>query len=599
MLKYWRIWLVIIMVFGSVLAIGLKAYPYGRNGVEIVYVSDQSPAKSVLEQGMFISKVNGLTIKNKEQWGSLVRNLTGEVKLTANGKEYIFHVNKTLGIEVMDIERTNLEFGLDIRGGTRIILKPKEENVTKEDISQVIATLQTRANLYGLKEMNFFPIKGIDGKYYIQIEAAGLKSDVIDNLLSRQGNFLARVSKPVELSNGKGEFVLGESKYPVSVIENATSIKLGNLTLKENQSFVLEGINFKYVNKTQNKLLFLADVYTGKDIELVYTDPQHSGVRREGKGYLFYFTVLVSEKGAENFAKVTSGIPSKLDIYTGEKYLDSKIYLYLDNQLVSDLRIASSLGGRVYKTPQIQGGRQTEEDAVEEKLRLQSIMRSGALPITLEKVSVDVISPRLGNRFLSSSLYAGLLAGIAVIVVVFIRYRKLKISIPMIFISFSEVVIILGIAAAHDSLIWGIVLILNFILISAAWWKKHETDIYAWVGAILIPLLGLMSWTIDLPAIGGIIAAIGTGIDDQIIIADETVEKRKEKVLLTLKQKIKRAFFIIFGSAATTIAAMFPLMSIGVGLVRGFAITTIVGVLVGILVTRPAYARIIEIITEK
>ncbi|RLJ06848.1 MAG: hypothetical protein DRP16_04550 [Candidatus Aenigmatarchaeota archaeon] len=226
-------------------------------------------------------------------------------------------------------------------------------------------------------------------------------------------------------------------------------------------------------------------------------------------------------------------------------------------------------------------------------------MRSGALPITLEKVSVDVISPRLGNRFLSSSLYAGLLAGIAVIVVVFIRYRKLKISIPMIFISFSEVVIILGIAAAHDSLIWGIVLILNFILISAAWWKKHETDIYAWVGAILIPLLGLMSWTIDLPAIGGIIAAIGTGIDDQIIIADETVEKRKEKVLLTLKQKIKRAFFIIFGSAATTIAAMFPLMSIGVGLVRGFAITTIVGVLVGILVTRPAYARIIEIITEK
>ena len=58
------------------------------------------------------------------------------------------------------------------------------------------------------------------------------------------------------------------------------------------------------------------------------------------------------------------------------------------------------------------------------------------------------------------------------------------------------------------------------------------------------------------------------------------------------------AFFIIFGAAATTIAAMVPLMSIGVGFIRGFAITTIVGVLVGILITRPAYARIVEIVTK-
>ena len=39
---------------------------------------------------------------------------------------------------------------------------------------------------------------------------------------------------------------------------------------------------------------------------------------------------------------------------------------------------------------------------------------------------------------------------------------------------------------------------------------------------------------------------------------------------------------------------MFPLMFVGVGLVRGFAITTIVGVLVGILITRPAYAKLVE-----
>ncbi|MCK4497292.1 MAG: hypothetical protein KAU24_03795 [Candidatus Aenigmarchaeota archaeon] len=169
----------------------------------------------------------------------------------------------------------------------------------------------------------------------------------------------------------------------------------------------------------------------------------------------------------------------------------------------------------------------------------------------------------------------------------------------MVFISLSEVIIILGIAAVQDSMIWLAVLIINFLLISMAWWKKHEIDIYAWIGALLIPLLGMASWTIDLPTIGGIIAAIGMGVDHQIIIADETLAgKKEEEKLYTLKKKIKMAFFIIFGAAATTIAAMIPLMSIGIGFIRGFAITTIVGVLVGILITRPAYARIIEMTTK-
>ena len=106
------------------------------------------------------------------------------------------------------------------------------------------------------------------------------------------------------------------------------------------------------------------------------------------------------------------------------------------------------------------------------------------------------------------------------------------------------------------------------------------------------------SWTIDLPAIGGIIAAIGTGIDHQIIIADETLKGRKREEG-DIRRKIKTAMFIIFGAAATIIAAMFPLVFLGVGLVRGFAITTIVGVLVGFLITRPAYAKIIESVAKR
>ena len=108
---------------------------------------------------------------------------------------------------------------------------------------------------------------------------------------------------------------------------------------------------------------------------------------------------------------------------------------------------------------------------------------------------------------------------------------------------------------------------------------------------IILGFAALVKWTIDLPSIAGIVAAIGSGIDDQIIIADET-EKQKEDMNIT--KKLKRAFFIIIASAATTIAAMIPLLTVAAGGVKGFAFTTIIGVLSGVLVTRPAFSKILE-----
>ncbi len=198
MLRYWRIWLLIVIVLGAMLSIGLKAYPYGRNGVEVIYVSDTSPAKGFLEQGMIITELNGIETKNINEWDTQTKNISGEISLKANGKDYNFVLNETLGIDVIDISRTNLELGLDLRGGTRIILKPKE-NATSDIVAQTLSTLQTRANIYGLKEMKFYSVRDASGNYYIQIEAAGVGRDVVDNLLSRQGKIEAKILKPANI----------------------------------------------------------------------------------------------------------------------------------------------------------------------------------------------------------------------------------------------------------------------------------------------------------------------------------------------------------------------------------------------------------------
>ncbi len=599
MLKYWRLLLLVIMVCASLLAIGLKPQ---YTGVQIVYIYDNSPAKGQLQNGMIISEANGKAIYSSEEWNSLVMDYKGDMKLKVNNAYYKFSVNESgIGIEVNDIDKMNLDFGLDMKGGTRIILRPTE-NASAQMLEQIIGTLQTRANIYGLREIRFTSVRGLGGDYYVQIEAAGVGREIVDTLLSKQGSFEAKISKPVYLKGGKGTFDLGENKYEVEYLGNGTA-KISNLTVSVNGTFRLDDVDFEFVNATQGDVLvFLGTSYKGDDIELVYTDAQHSGIIPASNYFEFYFGISVSEKGAARFAKITSGIPSQLDLNSGDYYLkDSRILLYLDNQLVSDLRIASSLGGQAYTTPQITGSRETRETALEEKLKLQTILRSGALPVSLETVSVGIISPTLGSGFISSIAIAGALAAVVVMGVIFVRYRKLKVSLPIAMIGFSEVVIILGIAANNDWFIWGPVLLLNVIVVGMAWWKKYEIDPTAWIGAILIPLLGLLTWTIDLPVITGIIATLGIGVDSMIVIADETLYGRRDekKILYTTKDKIKRAFFIIFGSASTIIAAMVPLVAVGIGFVRGFAITTIVGVLVGILVTRPAYAEVVEFLVSR
>lgn len=593
MIRYWRVWLLIIMVIGSLLAIGLKSFPYGREGVEIVYLDPTSPAQGILEQGMIITDINRQQIKNLDDWNRLSHE-TGEVAIRANGQVYTLQVNESLGINAVAIERTNLELGLDLQGGTRIILQP-EGNTSKDIIDQTIEILETRANLFGLQEVKFSPVQDLEGGQLIQVEAAGVGSDVVDELLSRQGKFVAKVVKPVDLVNGSGTLIIGSDEFPVTVSGN-TSIVVDGGEIETGESFEMNNIPFEYINRSGNRVLLHATVFDGEDIELVYTDPQRSGVLPQGDAYQFFFQVLLSVDGAGTFADVTTGIPTFFDVNTGQQYLESSLLLFIDDRLVSSLNIAGSLGGQIIQSPQITGSEITLEAANQEKLRLQTILQSGALPVALTTVSIGVVSPTLGAGFFEAAAMAGLIGVTMVFVILFARYRRIRITVPLILIGLSEAIIILGIAATNDYAVWSVVLVANLAVVIFAWLKKQEIDLYAWFGALLIPIIGMLSWTIDLPAIAGLLAVIGTGVDHQIIIADEALKKKRK--IYGVSEHLRRAFFIIVGAAGTTIFAMLPLLFVGVGLIRGFAITTIAGVLVGILVTRPAFARIVEHASE-
>jgi preprotein translocase subunit SecD len=178
------------------------------------------------------------------------------------------------------------------------------------------------------------------------------------------------------------------------------------------------------------------------------------------------------------------------------------------------------------------------------------------LPVKLIVDDSSNVSPLLGNEFIQNTLFVGFIAMICVICVILLRYRRLVVSIPVAITLISELIILLGFAA-------------------------------------------LIGWNIDLIAIAAIIIAIGTGVDSQIVIIDEISGKHHEETSANWKDRIKNAFFIIMASYFTMVVAMLPLLSAGAGLLKGFAITTILGVSIGVFITRPAFAIIAETLLRR
>jgi len=302
-----------------------------------------------------------------------------------------------------------------------------------------------------------------------------------------------------------------------------------------------------------------------KDITHVCRTPDCSGIdptvgcQQTGDGYFcqFFFAITLSPEAAERQAKITA--PLKIVTEQGKSYLSDDLVLYLDDKEVDRLRIGAELKGRATTQIQITGsgsGRTQAEgisNTLDEMRRLQTILITGSLPVKLETVKADTISPSLGQEFLDNILLVGLLAILAVIIVVVVRYRNFKVILPMVLAILSELTMILGFAA-------------------------------------------LVGWNLDLAGIAGIIIAVGTGVDHFIIITDETL---RGEVTYNWKQRIKNAMFIVMGAYFTVLSGMLPLLWAGAGLLKGFALTTIAGLSFGVLIARPAYAAVVEILLKE
>ena len=231
--------------------------------------------------------------------------------------------------------------------------------------------------------------------------------------------------------------------------------------------------------------------------------------------------------------------------------------------VVRDGRVVSSFGMRSTLASSIRSGQWADNPTFSlvtrnfsEAQNVAIDLRAGALPAQLDvgpngSGSSSYISPAQGESFRFDSLIIGLVAVLTVSAVVFVRYGAVQVAAPMILTAMAEVYVLLGFAA-------------------------------------------LIQYPLDLSVIAGFIAVIGTGVDDLVIIADEVMSEGDVNSRRVFESRFRKAFWVIGAAAATTIIAMSPLAVLSLGDLRGFAIFTILGVLVGVLITRPAYGDILR-----
>ncbi|MDD5192063.1 MAG: hypothetical protein PHH54_05705 [Candidatus Nanoarchaeia archaeon] len=498
----WRIWLLIIVLLASALIIS----PNFDKGVVVKSVEQNSSAyEGGLRPNTIIKSINSQQVNNLEDYTNIINSIfpvQNKTKLTINTdtSEAVLFTDKAPEISVANIPKTRIRTGLDLSGGARALVKPVNATLSAADVDSLIGIMNNRLNTFGIADVSVKAKSDLAGQRYIEVEVAGATPADLEELVSKQGKFEA---------------------------------KIGNET-----AFIGGDKDITYVARTgEQSGIYSCDAY------------------QEGEICQFRFIISLSEAAAKKHAEITG----KLDISSeNPEYLSEKLDLYLDDKLVDSLFISKDLKGSETTQIMIQGSgvgserQEAYDTAINNMKHLQTVLITGSLPYKLEIVKIDTISPVLGKEFTKNLIILALVVFAVVSIILFIKYRKIKITLSVILTMFSEAFITIAIAA-------------------------------------------LIRWNLDAPSIAGIIAGMGTGVNDQIVILDEAVSNKQS----SLKERIRNALFIIFGAFFTIIAAMLPLFWAGAGMLKGFALTTIIGVSVGILITRPAFAEIVRMIVKE
>jgi preprotein translocase subunit SecD len=219
----------------------------------------------------------------------------------------------------------------------------------------------------------------------------------------------------------------------------------------------------------------------------------------------------------------------RFEAFTGTN-IGNRLGVVLDRTLRSVATINASISD---------SGRITGLGSEQEASDLALVMRSGSLPAGIQYLEERTVGPSLGADSIHQGLIAGI-AGLAAVIIVMLVYYKFS-----------------GINAV-------LALILNTI--------------------ILIAALSYFHATLTLPGIAGIILTIGMAVDSNVLIFERIREELRtgKSIVSAVDAGFGKAWWTIVDTHVTTIVSCLFLFLFGTGPVKGFAVTLVIGLLANV-----------------
>jgi len=441
---------------------------------------------------------------------------------------------------------TNLKFGLDLEGGSWIQLEFQADLVTiekvntAEELSSIVEKLSKSLDCtVKALALDRIEVDKVFPEDQLKQAFANAGATYISKTTGVGKETADSIKRTLESKlNSLGTNDVKITLTPAGDTSKYARVELAGVNVSEAQELL--GSQGKFEIKIATTNGEEKYVLSGESVVSVQSPARDMTSGSWGVGF------TLNEEGAKKFQQAC--------IETGATTNPSahNISMYLDGEQIFSAPLASSLASSLAHSPTNQmqatvgGGDEGKKKAEELEIHL----RSGALPVEVKIAGVGSTSASLGEYFKLISVLAALAALIAVAVFVYIRYRLLSIVIPMVLTNIAEVVMLLGFSV-------------------------------------------VIQQQLDLAAIAAVIAVLGTGIDQLIIITDEVVHEGVMPAKNLYMKRLKRALVIILTSAATVIIAMLPLIFMDLSTLKGFAIVNIVGILIGVIITRPAYGKII------
>ncbi len=220
--------------------------------------------------------------------------------------------------------------------------------------------------------------------------------------------------------------------------------------------------------------------------------------------------------GAQKFGKATS------------ENIGKRFAVILDGVVITAPVIRSAITGG---SGIISGGF-TSQSASD----LAVLLRAGALPAPLEIIEERSVGPGLGSDSIQAGKIASVIGMLLVCVFMIMFYGVF-------------------------GLIANVSLIINLF--------------------IILSLLGLIGATLTLPGIAGIVLTIGMAVDANVLVFERIKEElsKESKVIIAIRDGFSRAISTILDANITTLIAALLLFIFGSGPIKGFSITLSLGVL--------------------